>query len=826
MFRNVTAAREEFARRFFSNARAIDRVACASLLTCLFLFAGGAARAQATPDVAGAATRISAGDQTTREARVAGVVRDAAGAGVEGASVTLELSNGAEALSTKRATDAAGGFDFGRSQASVGVSWTLRVTADGFTPYEQRLDPERASVEQIEVVLAPATLAEAVTINATRVETRLGETPASVVVIDDEQLRSTAALALDDRLRQVPGFQLFRRQSSRFANPTAQGVSLRGTGASGASRALVVDDGVPLLDPFGGWVYWGRVPRTAIGSVEVLRGAASDLYGTGALGGVIAVSRRATPTPFAINLETSIGTLRTPEGSLWIGGRSGRWGASIAAEAFRTDGYIQVAEAERGSIDTPVASRRKSIEATLERFFDPNIVGVSRLYLRANSYGERRANGTPLQTNSTAIRLYSFGIDGGANARTTRAIGVFDAYTLRVYGGTQTYDQSFTSIAPARDSEVLTRLQLVPAQTFGFTSQASRVVGSRHTIFGGADAREVRGASDETVFVGGRAASLAGAGGRERTFGVFVGDSSRIGERLILGGALRFDRWRNYAATNVTRPLSASAPSAIRVFPERSETAFSPRASALFRLTDNFSLAASAARAFRQPTLNELYRGFRVGNVQTLANENLRAERAGVGEAGFIFTSTDRRLSARATAYLTEITRPVANVTLSATPALITRRRENLGRTRTRGFEFDSEARLTNRFTLSGGYLFADARTREFTPAPELVGLRLPQVARHQGSLQARYVDPNAWTLGVQARASGAQFDDDQNRFRLRPFFTLDAFAARRLAANVELFAAAENLTNSRYDVGRTPVLTVAPPTNFRLGVRVRYGVE
>ena len=68
------------------------------------------------------------------------------------------------------------------------------------------------------------------------------------------------ALTLDDFLRRVPGFTLFRRTSSLVAHPTAQGVSLRGVGPSGASRSLVLADGIPLNDPFGGWVYWSRVP--------------------------------------------------------------------------------------------------------------------------------------------------------------------------------------------------------------------------------------------------------------------------------------------------------------------------------------------------------------------------------------------------------------------------------------------------------------------------------------------------------------------------------------------------------------------------------------
>ena len=94
-------------------------------------------------------------------------------------------------------------------------------------------------------------------------------------------------ITIDDKLRQVPGFALFRRSGSQAANPTSQGVSLRGVGASGASRTLVFADSIPMNDPFGGWVYWARVPVETIESVDVVEGGASDLYGSTALGGII-----------------------------------------------------------------------------------------------------------------------------------------------------------------------------------------------------------------------------------------------------------------------------------------------------------------------------------------------------------------------------------------------------------------------------------------------------------------------------------------------------------------------------------------------------------
>src|SRR5207248_10498931 len=109
----------------------------------------------------------------------------------------------------------------------------------------------------------------------------------SVSVIDAKDADHAAAQTVDDLLRQVPGFSIFRRSSSIVANPTTQGVSLRGAGASGASRTLVLTDGVPLNDAFGGWVYWDRVPRAAIDRIELVRGGSSDLYGSDATSGVI-----------------------------------------------------------------------------------------------------------------------------------------------------------------------------------------------------------------------------------------------------------------------------------------------------------------------------------------------------------------------------------------------------------------------------------------------------------------------------------------------------------------------------------------------------------
>jgi outer membrane receptor protein involved in Fe transport len=737
--------------------------------------------------------------------RVEGVVVDQSGSPVADAQVSLKV---ATSTIGETRTDVNGQFIINTGPATTGV---VVVRARGFATAEQTWSVGERASAGLKIVLLPASISEQVTVTATRTETRLGDNPSSVVILSSAELSNTAATTLDDALRQVPGFQLFRRSGSRTANPTSQGVSLRGVGASGASRALVLADGIPMNDPFGGWVYWGRVARGSVERVEVLRGGASNLYGSSALGGVVHVITQKAAHP-AASFEASYGNGRTPDATLFAGGSKGRWNVALAAGLFSTDGYVLVAQSERGRIDTPAGSRHATLDLTLGR----QLAGTGRVFVRGALFGESRTNGTPLQTNRTRIRQLSAGLDWQSKTAGT--------ITLRAYGGSQVFDQNFSAVSSDRESETLTRVQRVPAQVWGFSAQWSRAVGNSHTLVAGLDGRAVRGASDEIVFAQGSPSSLVGAGGRELTVGVFAEDIFRLTTRLLVTGSARFDRWSNYRALSASRSLRQNAPAASNLFPDRTETAFSPKLSALYRVGERVSLTASAYRAFRQPTLNELYRSFRVGDVLTQANERLSAERLTGGEAGVSVTPLNRRFNLRGAFYWTEITRPVANVTLNVTPTLITRQRQNLGRTRSRGVEIESEARFGERWTISGGYLFADASVLRFPANRVLEGLLIPQVARHQLTLQMRYAHPTLVNVSLQARATGAQFDDDQNRFRLDRYFTLDAFASRQLARNIELFVAVENLLNQRYEIGRTPVTTLSPPLLARVGFRLRLG--
>ena len=590
-----------------------------------------------------------------------------------------------------------------------------------------------------------AQLTETLTVTATRTETRLADTPASVVVLSKETLQASAAPTLDDALRQVAGFSLFRRTGSRVANPTAQGVTLRGVGASGASRAVVLDDGVPLNDPFGGWVYWGRVPRVAIERAEVLRGGASDLYGSSAMGGVIQFVRRKSP---ALSVEASAGSQQTAATSFFTAGQ--HW--SVAADFLTTEGYVLVRPEERGSVDIEADSRHGALDATLRG---------AGAFLRASYFEEERANGTPLQVNDTTHRQLAAGLDRGA-------------WTLRGYASDQDYDQTFSAVAPDRNSERLTIEQTVPSRGAGANAQWTRVLAARHAVIAGAEYRFAKGRSDEQ-----RGPLFVTAGGTQRTTALYVEDLFSVNPSLSITAGVRADHWR--------------------------ETELSPRVAVLWRAQNGVAVSASAYQAFRAPTLNELHRGFRVGNINTLPNDALQSEKLTGFEAGARFRNV------RLTVFSMHVDDTIANVTIAETPALITRQRQNLGGTRSRGVELDGERRFGRDWRTSASWLFVDARVEE----GPLEGKRVPQVPRNAATAQL------SWrTFGAQVRFSSMQFDDDRNELPLDGYVVADLFASHPLRRGVELTLAVENLFDEDVEASATPVITLGQPRALRLGLR------
>jgi outer membrane receptor protein involved in Fe transport len=743
-------------------------------------------------------------------APVTGFVIDAAGA-----PVAAEVHEGSPTGPVVATTDARGAFSIDAASVSTG----LVVVAPGFAPATINAGSNGAGNGRrpvLRVVLEPASIAEQVTVTAGRRELRGADAPGAASMLTAADLLSAAALEPDDALRQeTPGFTLFRRSSSRTSNPTTQGVTMRGLSASGASRTLVLAGGVPLNDPFGGWVYWGRVPQAAIERIEVVRGGLSDLYGADAVGGVIhIVPFDATRTSARASVEA--GQLDTNRLSMFagtafgpgsgagrgLGGGSGvgsaagagsgkpMWRLNAAVERLSTEGAPIVAEDARGPIDTPAGVTHSTMFASLGMHptNGPSVV------VRGQLFGEDRENGTPLQTNDT-------------NQRQIAARGQGDAWQgswqASVYRSSQGYDQSFSAVGAGRASESLTSRQRVPADTVGGSAEWFRTF-SRMVVLGGAETRHVQGVTTETRFVNGVAQNPTSAGGEQQTVAGFTQVTIDAAPRLSIVGGLRVDHWENKGE------FSGNS---------QSLTPVSPRVAASFRAADDLTVRGTVYRAFRTPTLNELYRNFRAGDALTQANENLEAEMLTGTEASVLWTPGANTV--RGTLFFSNLDDAIANVTLTVTPTLTTRQRQNAGSVNARGFELEVERRLTPQLAVSGMLTMTRSRFGGGGKLPELEGLDVPQVPRYSGGVSMRYVDPKWVTATLQVRAIGSQFEDDRNTLEIGKTGIVDFFASRQLARSVHVFTAIENLFDAEVPVGRLPVPTVGLPRAARFGVRV-----
>jgi outer membrane receptor protein involved in Fe transport len=744
-----------------------------------------------------------------QSARVEGMVRDSVGAVIAHASVKLEGNE----YRSSTTSDEKGRFVFSQIPTNAG---TVEVSAKGFAPRNQSWRLDADGTAYVEVVLQPLSVSEQVTVSAARTELRLSESPGSTILLSSTDANSAPALRMDDVLRQVPGFSLFRRSSSRTANASNQGVSLRGVGGTAASRALVLEDGIPLVDAFGGWVYWDRVPPEALSNIEVFRGGASNLYGSDALGGVIQFFTRQPQTP-AMRLDFSYGNQRTPDLSFWTGTRANQWDFALASEMFHTDGFIVVPLSLRGTIDTPASSEDATVDLTVGH----RLGAAGRVFARGSFFTESRNNGTPLQTNSTRMGEGDVGLD--------QQFGSGNSIALRGYGLVQGYDQVFSSIASNRNSESLTDLQHVPEQVGGGGVQWAHLLGKSQTLIGGLDFMEVMGASDEQLFTKGTHTRNNAAGGRQRILGFFGEDILRFHQKWTFILGVRFDDWNNFDASSICTPVFALCPSPSAIYAARSETAFDPRLSVLRSLNSHVSLTASIYRAFRAPTLNELYRTFRLGNVLTYNNPSLIAERLTGAEAGLNVSGWNHKLEFRGSLFWSDIVDPVQNVTISSTPTLITREKENLGRTGSRGFEIDGVSHLGRNIQISAGYEYTAATVLSY-PAPaggvSLVGLDVAEIPHNVFTWEARYWNPSQLLLSVQGRFAGQQYDDDQNTLPLKRFYTMDLEIGRAFTRHLELFAAAENLLDQRYQVARTPIVNIGPPILYRAGLRLIFPPE
>jgi len=770
---------------------------------------------------------------TAIPATVSGIVHDSSGGAVVGAAVIVRPASGPE---RQTVTGADGRFTIELPESGDA---TIIVRAGGFAEKTQRLTGSGAN-GSIDIEVVPAAILETVTVTPARTEQTVANIPASIDVVTGEELHRSPAIIADDALRQVPSFSLFRRTSGIAAQPTAQGVSLRGIGPSGQSRTLVLLDGIPFNDPFGGWVYWTRVPMESVDRVEITEDASSSLYGNIAMGGVINIIT-AHPAKRTIELKPQYGSDNSPKFDFFGSDQWNGVAAAVEGSFLHTDGFPIVETIERGPIDNNANVEYKNVTGKLEFTPSDRVQG----FFRAGYFSENRNNAKVGELNDTRWTT----VNGGIRAR------LADDSDLqgRLFVDVQHAHFNFLAVTNAAAARNIVRLatdQIVPTNGVGGMAQWSKAIGTKNLFTAGLDVRHVDGESQEDAYVAAVPTSIVGvtqaatlsvrrlSGGAQLSSGVYVQDIFTPTDRLVLTLSARADKWNNSDGHNLETTVATGQPTANNrpSIAARNDSVVSPHIGALYHVTDRVSVWGAGNSGFRAPTLTELYRQFSVGAVTTRPNDQLAPERLVGGELG-VNLAPVRNTSVRVTWFDNRVTNPVLNVTLSPTSA----QKQNVPETQVKGVEMDVDVRVGTSWRFSAGYIYDDATVTDGgTLNAALVGKWLQQVPRNKGTLQVAYSEPKFATIALGVQIVGLQYNDDLNA-NFIPALTLadagyansfpaglpgyavaDLTISRSIGRNLQAFFGVQNLFDSVYFVQTNPS-TIGTPRLVNGGVRVRF---
>ncbi|PAX07980.1 TonB-dependent receptor [Sphingomonas lenta] len=670
---------------------------------------------------------------------------------------------------------------------------------------------------------APAAAQQApeVVVTGRGLDERLGDRAADVVTIDRARIERAASNRLESVLAEVAGLQQFRRSDSRSANPTSQGINLRGFGGSASSRVALLLDGVPQADPFGGWVAFPAYATGRLGAVRVTRGGGSGYAGPGALAGTVELES-ATPDQ-----------LGAFEGAAFGGGRDSvdaqaaamleRAGgfATLSGAYARGDGFVPIVREDRGPVDRRAPYKQASgavrgvVEIAPATEIQANVTASTDRRERGTAFSDIRSEGA-----EASVRLVGRGRWG---------------WSALAYLQTRSLATSFAGVNAARTTVTRTLDQYgTPATGLGARLEVRPSVGAGADLRLGAEWRDVEGRTQENYsFVNAAPTRRRVAGGANRTIGLFADGAVELGAATLTAGG-RVDRWRIADGFLLERPLAGGAALTDARFRDRSGTEWTGRAGAAWRASDALSLRAAAYRGWRLPTLNELYRPFRVGADAVAANAELAPERLDGAEAGLTLTPFPGA-SLSATLFHNRLRGAIANVTAGRGPGTfpgvgfvaaggVYRVRRNLDAIRSTGFEVDASV-VAGPVFAQASWSRTDPRVEASGEAAALDGLRPAQTPRDLIGVTLGW-RRGAATVSATLRHAARQFEDDANTRTLAPATTLDAFASVPLTPALSLEARGENLLNERVEAAVTgaDVVERATPRTLWIGVRFKAG--
>ncbi|HUQ13329.1 MAG TPA: TonB-dependent receptor [Novosphingobium sp.] len=607
----------------------------------------------------------------------------------------------------------------------------------------------------------------------------LEQTPATpaydVQELDRDALLRSASGRIEDVLGSVAGFQQFRRSDSRSSNPSAQGVTLRALGGNATSRSLVLLDGVPMADPFFGYIPLSALAPERLSRVRVTRGGGSGAFGAGAVAGTIELESAGAAELGLTTAGVLVNDRGESEASATLAPELGRGFAVIGGRWDRGKGFFTTPRGQR-------------VAATARARFDSWSAGL-RAVAPLTDAVELQVRGLAFDDERT---LRFAGADSGSSGQdaSLRLVGR-GRWQFDVLAYVQARDFSNIVISSTSFRKTLDQRR-TPSTGLGGKLEVRPPLGPGNVARLGVDYRLATGGLLEEAYsaVTGLVTTRRRAGGRNSDLGLFVENDLTLGD-LVLTGGVRADRWT--VRNGYFREANAAGIPTINArFANRSGWDLSLRGGAVAKLGGGLQVRGAAYSGLRLPTLNELYRPFVVFPVTTRANAALDNERLRGFEAGVDWLPSPA-VTLSATAFDNKVKDAIANVTIA--PNL--RERRNVDAVRSRGLEFGAGLRF-GAFGLDGSLALTDAEVEASGASAPLDGKRPAQTPKLAASGTLSWQPGDGWRLATTLRHVGRQFEDDLETDALPKATTLEAFAQVPLARGFSLVLRGENLTDKR----------------------------
>ena len=642
---------------------------------------------------------------------------------------------------------------------------------------------------------------EEIVVTGEGLEPALSNSVYATIELPREVIVTSASGRLDDVLRNVAGFQQFRRSDSRSSNPTAQGATLRALVVNATSRARVLLDGVSVADPFFGYIPFSSRNPDTLRTIRVTRGGGSGSFGSGALAGTIELES-AGPR----DLSAFVGGLLVND--------RGETEASGALTARVGEGFVQATgrwDRGQGFFTTP-RDQRAPLSARAEfDSWNASLRGVApvgadvEVQARLSAFEDRRTlrfdgADSMIEGLDASVRVVSRGewkVDALAYVQDRNFNNVIISSTR------------FVPVLDQRDT---------PSNGYGGKLEVRPPISEAHEVRVGVDYRRAEGELFEDAISSftGLVRERRYAGGETTYLGFFIEVDWQIGPLLLTGG-LRADHTQIDNGFFRAEDAGGALVSEV-VAPDRSDWALNWRAGAKFNASRDLELRAAAYTGIRLPTLNELYRPFVVFPVVTQANVALENERLEGFELGVDWYPV-REVAISITAFDNRVENAIANVTLAPN----VRQRQNLPAIDAQGIEA-SVVTVLGAVSLDASLAFTDATIDGSGASVALDGNRPPQTPEFAASATLAYEPADGWRLAATLRHTAAQFEDDQETDRLAPATTLDLFASAKLAQGVSAVLRAENLFDEEIITrNANGVIDLGAPRTMWAGVRVSF---